>query len=198
VGAGAKTNLLFFTRGKPTEMIWYYDLSDRKVGKKTPLTANDCKEFLELLGAVNGKTGMRPDSERSWTVDFTVRRRKATEDSRPFRQIAAGKRVEANALKDTVSELKKVRPRDDGRIETVKIAIADANRISRDATNKAQSIEDAVYDLKAVNPNKKTEVDSRTPAELLDLIEAKGREGADAIAALRALGSAVGDDAASI
>ena len=33
-GAGAKTNLLFFTRGKPTERIWYYDLSERKVGKK--------------------------------------------------------------------------------------------------------------------------------------------------------------------
>jgi type I restriction enzyme M protein len=37
-GAGVKTNLLFFTRGKPTERIWYYDLSERKVGKKNPLT----------------------------------------------------------------------------------------------------------------------------------------------------------------
>src|SRR5262249_12732552 len=27
-GAGVKTNLLFFTKGKPTERIWYYDLSD--------------------------------------------------------------------------------------------------------------------------------------------------------------------------
>jgi type I restriction enzyme M protein len=37
-GAGVKTNLLFFTKGKPTEKIWYYDLSDVKVGKKTPLS----------------------------------------------------------------------------------------------------------------------------------------------------------------
>ena len=37
-GAGVKTNLLFFTKGQPTEQIWYYDLSDVKVGKKTPLT----------------------------------------------------------------------------------------------------------------------------------------------------------------
>ena len=35
-GAGVKTNLMFFTRGQPTETIWYYDLSDVKVGKKTP------------------------------------------------------------------------------------------------------------------------------------------------------------------
>jgi hypothetical protein len=33
-GAEVKTNLLFFTEGKPTEKIWYYALSDVKVGKK--------------------------------------------------------------------------------------------------------------------------------------------------------------------
>jgi hypothetical protein len=32
------TNLLFFTKGKPTERVWYYDLADVKVGKKRPLT----------------------------------------------------------------------------------------------------------------------------------------------------------------
>lgn len=37
-GAGVKTNLVFFTRGKKTETIWYYDLTHVKVGKKTPLT----------------------------------------------------------------------------------------------------------------------------------------------------------------
>src|SRR5205085_6076072 len=37
-GAGVKTNLLFFTKGHKTERIWYYDLSQVKVGKKTPLT----------------------------------------------------------------------------------------------------------------------------------------------------------------
>ena len=36
-GAGVKTNLLFFTKGEPTEKIWYYDLSDIKVGKKNPV-----------------------------------------------------------------------------------------------------------------------------------------------------------------
>jgi type I restriction enzyme R subunit len=43
----------------------------------------------------------------------------------------------------------------------------------------------AVYDLKAVNPNRKANVDTRTPDELLDLIEAKGRDIMDALALLR-------------
>lgn len=37
-GANVKTNLLFFTKGKRTEKIWYYDLSHVKVGKRNPLT----------------------------------------------------------------------------------------------------------------------------------------------------------------
>lgn len=60
-GAGVKTNLLFFTKGKPTEKIWYYDLSDIKVGKKTPFTIDKFEEFFRLLP-------QRGDSERSWTV----------------------------------------------------------------------------------------------------------------------------------
>lgn len=37
-GAGVKTNLLFFTKGRRTERIWYYDLSHVKMGKKSPMT----------------------------------------------------------------------------------------------------------------------------------------------------------------
>ena len=35
-------------------------------------------------------------------------------------------------------------------------------------TTKATDIENAVYDLKAVNPNKKPDIDTRTPEELLE------------------------------
>jgi len=110
-GAGVKTNLLFFTKGRPTERIWYYDLSDVKVGKRTPLTLKHFEEFFGLLPD-------RADSERSWTVE----------------------------------------------------------RAEIEARN---------YDLKAVNPNAKNHEDTRTPDELLHLIEAKGREVAEAVAELR-------------
>ena len=110
-GAGVKTNLLFFTRGGPTESVWYYDLSDIKVGKKTPFTRDRFDDFFRLLPA-------RADSPRSWTV----------------------------------------------------------TRAEIEARN---------FDLKAVNPNAKTDQDKRTPAELLDIIEAKQKEIASVIAALR-------------
>jgi type I restriction enzyme M protein len=112
-GAGVKTNLLFFTRGGPTERTWYYDLSDVKVGKKSPLTLSHFEEFFRLLPD-------RVESERSWTV------------------------------------------------------------------TRAE-IEAKGYDLKAVNPNRKAEVDERTPEQILDEIEAKGREASEVLSQLRAM-----------
>jgi hypothetical protein len=46
-------------------------------------------------------------------------------------------------------------------------------------------IEARNFDLKAVNPHAKSDVDTRTPAELIDLIEAKGAEVSAALAELR-------------
>jgi type I restriction enzyme M protein len=110
-GAGVKTNLLFFTKGQPTERIWYYDLSDLKVGKKSPLTAASFEEFFRLLPA-------RAESDHSWTVT-------------------------------------------------------------------REQIETRGYDLKAVNPNARREQDTRTPDDLLTLIEQQGRAVSEALAGLR-------------
>ncbi|MCK6628735.1 MAG: type I restriction-modification system subunit M [Anaerolineae bacterium] len=60
-GASIKTNILFFTKGQPTKKIWYYDLSDVKIGKNTPLTFEHFREFFQLLPQF-------AESERSWSV----------------------------------------------------------------------------------------------------------------------------------
>jgi type I restriction enzyme M protein len=179
-GAGVKTNLLFFTKGKPTEKIWYYDLSDVKVGKKTPLTLKHFEDFAAKLAT-------REDSERSWTLDLSARRMKAAVDAQPFKDDARLKSQEAEKIKEGLAELKKAKSRDEGAIADAERTVAALSKEARIATNKAEAIESAVYDLKAVNPNRKSEGDRRTPAELLDLIDARGRDVADAVAALRAL-----------
>jgi type I restriction enzyme M protein len=112
-GAGVKTDLLFFTKGTRTEKVWYYDLSDVKVGKKTPLTFDRFEQFFALLPT-------RADSERSWTM----------------------------------------------------------TRATIEAKN---------YDLKAVNPNRKVEVDPRTPAQILTAIEQRHQEVFESLKILRGL-----------
>lgn len=110
-GAGVKTNILFFDKGKRTEKVWYYDLSHVKMGKKSPLTLAHFEEFFELLPT-------HGHSENAWTV--------------------TRKEIEAKG-----------------------------------------------YDLKAVNPNRKGEEDTRTVIELLELADAYGAQVREALAGLR-------------
>jgi type I restriction enzyme M protein len=65
------------------------------------------------------------------------------------------------------------------------------SRESRELDAKAKEIEDAVYDLKAVNPHKRSVLDTRSPEELITIIEVKGREVSDALAVLRVSEKAV-------
>jgi len=179
-GAGVKTNLLFFTKGNSTERIWYYDLSDMKVGKKTPLTLKQFEDFFARLSK-------REDSDQSWTVDLVERKTQATENARPFKERAREKGQAAEAVKNRIGELRKARPRNEAAITAAEEEVGELVQAARDATNKAEAIENAVYDLKAVNPNRKEDVDTRTPRQLLDLIDLKGKEVAEALSTLRAM-----------
>ncbi len=179
-GAGVKTNLLFFTKGQPTHKIWYYDLTDIKVRKKTPLTLQHFAEFLRLLPS-------RADSDLSWSVDMDVRKDKASEEAQPFKEQTTVKGQEAAQWNERVKELKKAKPRDERALAEAETKAAETTREARELAAKAKEIEDAVYDLKAVNPYRKPAVDERTPEELLALIEAKGQEVAEALAVLRSM-----------
>ena len=176
-GAGVKTNLLFFTKGQPTGKIWYYDLSELKIRKKTPLMLKHFEEFMQLLPT-------RADSDLSWTVDMDERKRIAAEEARPLKEQSTAKGQQAAQWAQRVADLKKAKPRDEQAISEAEAKVKELKRESRDFAATAKEIEDAVYDLKAVNPNKRPVVDTRTPEELVSIIEAKGREIADALAAL--------------
>lgn len=181
-GAGVKTNFVFFTRGRKTERIWYYDLSHIKVGKKTPLTLQYFTQFFDLLD----KRGTEEaETEHSWTVDFAERRRLATEEAAPHRRHADAQRERAASLREKAKAHRKTG--DAAFAEALLPEIDAAEKQAREATGKAQAIEDAVYDLKAVNPREKKVTDTRTPAQLLEAIAEKGREVDAALQRLQAL-----------
>lgn len=62
-GAGVKTVVLFFTKGKPTKKVWFYQLDPgRNLGKTNALNEKDLEEFVTLQ-----KT--KADSDHSWSID---------------------------------------------------------------------------------------------------------------------------------
>lgn len=62
-GAGVKTVVLFFEKGKPTKKVWFYQLNlGRNLGKTNSLSEADLAEFVSLQK-------IKTDSENSWNVD---------------------------------------------------------------------------------------------------------------------------------
>lgn len=119
------------------------------------------------------------------------RKRVAAEEARPFKEQSRAKSQEAAQWSQRISDLKGALLGDVPAIEEAEIKVKELTRESRQLAGKAKEIEDAVYDLKAVNPNRKPDVDERTPEELMQVIETRGREIAEALAALRGIGQPI-------
>ena len=215
-GAGVKTNLLFFTKGRKTEKIWYYDLSSVKVGKKTPLTlahfgfaadgsvlaeaglpaslvaewqedeANAGNPFPSYASLLSRRGTPQGESRYSWTVDFAARRARAREEMQPLLEEAAGIKAEVVDLKEQLRRLKKEKA-DKEALSALIEQIREKEMAARELQTRAANIDAAVFDLKAVNPNSVTRVDKRTPQEIMGSIEQQGRFVSAALARLTAI-----------
>ena len=218
VGAGAavKTNLLFFTRGRKTERIWYYDLTHVKVGKKSPMTlahfgfgrngevladadlpasltaawaddeANAGPPFPSYARLLSHRGTPAGESRYSWTVDFAARRRQAREDAKPHLVEVDRAKAAAVALKEELKALKATEPKS-ARIAELETQIREQDKAAREAQAKANAIDAAVFDLKAVNPNAVVKTDDRTPLQVIQSIEEQATIVSKALLTLRGL-----------
>jgi type I restriction enzyme M protein len=182
-GAGVKTNLLFFTKGKKTKLIWYYDLSPMKVGKKTPLTlahfgfaptgvllddaalpaslvaewradeSNSGKRFPSYARLLPQRGTPKGESRYSWTVDFAARRAKAREEMQPLLDGAAKIKAEVVDLKERLKRLKNNKAGTNA-LAALEAQIREKDNAARDLESQAAAIDASVFDLKAVNPER--------------------------------------------
>lgn len=215
-GAGVKTNLLFFTRGRKTEKIWYYDLSHIKVGKKAPLTLahfgfakdgstladsdlasnltaewneeeeNADKPFPSYARLLPHRGTPKGESRWSWTVDFAARRTKAREEMQPLLDDAAIIKAEVVDLKERLKQLKKVKDAAKS-IAATEIEIREKEKAVKELENRVAAIDAAVFDLKAVNPNAVAKIDERTPQQIIDSIELHGKAISESLTRLKTM-----------
>jgi type I restriction enzyme M protein len=215
-GAGVKTNLLFFTKGRKTAKIWYYDLSSVKVGKKTPLTlahfgfdadgavlaaahlpailtadwqadeANAGQPFPSYASLLQARGKPEGDSRYSWTVDFAARRAKARAEMQPLLDDASNIKATVVDLKERLKRLKKDKA-SDADLSALTTRILERDKAARELETRAADIDAAVFDLKAVNPTAVVDEDTRAPQQIIGQIEAQGRIVSEALARLAAL-----------
>ena len=213
-GAGVKTNLLFFTKGKRTERIGYYDLSHVKMGKKSPMTLahfgwgpngevlDDAALPASLVGAwrerennagkpfpsfarwLASRGTTAAESDFSWAVDFDVRRAKAREDMAPHLAAVIQQRDEILRVKELHTQMRRSGVEAEA-LTACRELQSRAEKSKREAEARANAIDAAVYDLKAVNPRARNERDTRTPGEILDSIATHGAQVEQALTQLR-------------
>lgn len=125
------------------------------------------------------------ESDLCCAVDFAARPEQARAAMAPHLAEAAAHRAESLRLKEQCSQLRRDKVGDEALVACRELQIR-AERAGRDAQAKADAIDAACNDLKAINPRARDERDTRTPALTLDSIEARGRDIALALTQLRA------------
>jgi type I restriction enzyme M protein len=126
------------------------------------------------------------ESRCSWTVDFAERRARARVERQPFLDEVARIKAAVVDLKEQLKRWKKDKAAQSKR-DVLETDIREKEKAARELENKAAGIDAAVFDLKAVNPNAVTKVDTRTPQEIIGNIEAQGRIVVQALAKLTLL-----------
>lgn len=204
-GAGVKTNLLFFTKGKRTERIGYYDLSHVKMGKKSPMTlahfgwgpsgdvlddealpaslvgdwhereGNAGKPFPSFARWLAQRDQPAAESDLCWSVDFADRRAKAREQMAPHLAEVTHQREDSVTLKERHAQLRRAGVDAEALAACRELQLR-ADKAMRDAQARADAIDAAVYDLRAVNPRVRDEGDTRTLAQILDSISLHGSQ----------------------
>lgn len=211
-GAGVKTNLVFFTKGKKTEKIWYYDLTQVKMGKKTPMTLahfgydkdGNILDDSKLPAALTGEwlddeevkdesfptyakmLASKGESRYSWTIDFAGRRAEAWEKMQPYKERTAELREENILLKEQLKVFKKDK-KDKEEIETLEEKISGIEKEIKEQEAIISDIDAKVFDLKAVNPNAVVKVDTRTTLEVIENIETQSKVVEESMSKLKLL-----------
>jgi type I restriction enzyme M protein len=73
---GIKTNLLFFTKGRPTDAIWYYEhpypAGAKSYNKTKPIRIEEFDAETAWWGSEADGFAARVENERAWKVDIAA------------------------------------------------------------------------------------------------------------------------------
>ena len=115
---GIKTNLLFFTKGRPTKDVWFYEHpyppGAKSYNKTKPIRIDEFDVEKEWWGVTKGKSARpgepnlkkREENEFAWKVDFTALKDDAISRATPHWDRAKEADKEAGELKDKAKKAK--------------------------------------------------------------------------------------------
>ena len=163
---GIKTNLLFFTKGKPTDTIWFYEhrypAGVKSYSKTKPLRVEEFDPIAAWWGSESDGFASRTESEQAWKIDFKTLKQEAEAKAKPHLDKAESLNNDASALGNQIKDLREtIKGEKDATKRTKteeKIAtLTDQIEALRQQAREQQSIGDRhfwpIYNLDIKNPN---------------------------------------------
>lgn len=148
---GIKTNLLFFTKGKPTETIWYYEHpypeGYKSYSKTKPITLEEFQTEKDWWGNEANGFADRQESERAWKIDFKTRKAEAEAKAAPYWKKAEELNNQASELDRQYKEAK------DDKKTALKERAEGLRQKAKDEQATGDRIYWPIYNLDEKNPN---------------------------------------------
>jgi type I restriction enzyme M protein len=174
-----RTNLLFFTKGKPTETIWFYEHpypEGRKSYSKTkPIRIEEFANEKAWWGKEDNDFVERQESELTWKIDFKAKKQDAEAQARPHWDKAQDFNNQVSTLETQMRDLRNSRS---GMTDLSQRTLAEeqiaalrerSDRLciqSREAQAAGDRLYWPIYNLDIKNPNVLA-VETHNPDELL-------------------------------
>ena len=174
---GIRTNLLFFTKGKPTEAIWFYEHpypEGRKSYSKTkPIRIEEFAGEKIWWGKEENDFVERQESELAWKVDFKARKQNAEAQAKTHWEKAQDFSNQVSTLETQMRDLRNSRSgmTDRTLVEEQITALRERSDRLRVQFRDAQAVGDRLYwplyNLDIKNPNTLAE-ETHDPDKLLE------------------------------
>lgn len=163
---GIKTNLLFFTKGKPTDTIWFYEHryppGVKNYSKTKPLQVEEFDPIVAWWGTESSNFATRTESEQAWKIDFKEIKQKAEfkaslhwNNAKSFTDTALHLASEIKDLREDVRSEKI--PSQRAKIDAKIAELTERAELCRQQAREQQSIGDRhfwpIYNLDIKNPN---------------------------------------------
>ena len=177
---GIKTNLLFFTKGKPTETIWFYEHpyppGYKSYSKTKPLRLEEFDAEKAWWGKESNNFVHRVENEQAWKIDFKAIKQEAEAEAQPRWDKAESLKNDASALGTQIKDLREsikgekqvtVREKVEAKIGELNGQIEQLNQQAKDEQATGDRHYWPIYNLDIKNPNTPEE-ESHDPDKLLE------------------------------
>lgn len=176
---GIKTNLLFFTKGKPTDTIWFYEHQYPKgvksYSKTKPLRIEELQPIDDWWGKESKGFKDRVETEQAWKVNFKKLKEEATAKAQPHWDKVETLGNEAASLNELIKGLRSsikgakkaaTRKKVEGQIQKLNTKIDKLRQQAKDEQASGDRHYWPIYNLDIKNPNAPEE-ESHDPDVLL-------------------------------